>query len=524
MKQNEFRKVVRLAPGVQLEPLYRGQMLDCRLHLLGDRQRQLLRAYSEVIHRLSRNSEPASAAADVLDSAEIAQYYDVSVSDGCVKLTLGDAAFQEQYPLRLDDFALRVTAGSRAVTLPLPMYRFHAIGTLLPLLAGNYGDSDVLAQLERTLGAEEQEWSRGLLATLDAQRCLQRGPIRPNSFLASSVRPRVTFVGHTSVLLQTAASAILTDPLLRTAYSPAKAFDVARLDLNAICCTHAHWDHFNVETLLRFDKRIPVIIPRVHHATAFNPPMEPVLRRLGFQDIRELDPWESLQLGDIEMILVPFHGEQDEPGAKIDHYTYVYRMPGLTLYGGVDAYRDTCADMHDVLQRVRNEYHPSVAFLPISRMWYSYKHGGVNGFCRYVDTALLNEEFQYTAGPEEAAEWVRVLDVSTVVPYATFTFSPLSMLDLTNENEFARVNEFATALNQKGLGATLLPLRPLDALDLSDLDGSAHAAKRRRLLCAWHRIGAQVSGLNRGLRRYAAYRYARRLLSGSGSSALSYHH
>jgi hypothetical protein len=45
------------------------------------------------------------------------------------------------------------------------------------------------------------------------------------------------------------------------------------------------------------------------------------------------------------MILVPFHGEQDEPGAEIDHCTYVYRTPGLTLYGGVDAYRDTFADM-----------------------------------------------------------------------------------------------------------------------------------------------------------------------------------
>jgi L-ascorbate metabolism protein UlaG (beta-lactamase superfamily) len=317
-------------------------------------------------------------------------------------------------------------------------------------------------------------------------------------------------------LLQTADATILTDPLIRTVYSPAKAFDVVRLDLNAICCTHAHWDHCDIETLLRFDKRLPVVIPRVHHATAYNPPIAPVLRRLGFQDLRELDPWDSLQLGDVEMILVPFHGEQDEPRAKIDHYTYVYRMPGLSLYGGVDAYRDTYGNMHDVLKRVRDEYHPSVAFLPISRMWYGYKHGGVNGFCHYVDTELLNEEFQYTAGPEEAAEWVRVLGVSTVVPYATFTFSPLATLDL--------VNEFATALDQKGLGATLLPLRPLEALDLSDLNGSAHAARRRRLLCAWHRVGAQVSGLDQGLRRYAAYRYARRLLSGSGSSAVSHHH
>lgn len=66
-----------------------------------------------------------------------------------------------------------------------------------------------------------------------------------------------------------------------------------------------------------------------------------------------------------------------EPGAVVDHYTYVFRSRDLTLYGGVDAYRDTSADVHDVLRRVRDEYRPSVAFLPISRMTYHYKHGGM---------------------------------------------------------------------------------------------------------------------------------------------------
>src|SRR5262249_16675956 len=135
---------------------------------------------------------------------------------------------------------------------------------------------------------------------------IQRAPINPNRLLLSSVRPRVTFIGHTSILIQTTEAAILTDPVLRKdSGSPRKAFDVTRLDLSAICCTHAHWDHCDVETLLRFDKRIPVIIPRVHQATASNPPIEPMLRRLGFQDIRELEPWESIQLGDVEMILIP---------------------------------------------------------------------------------------------------------------------------------------------------------------------------------------------------------------------------
>jgi L-ascorbate metabolism protein UlaG (beta-lactamase superfamily) len=467
---------------------------------------------------MSRPGDLKTIAAGVLESAEIQQYYDVSsLANGDVGLTLRDAIFQEQYPLDSDDFALRITAGSRVMTVPLPLERFRALGTLLPLLAGDKGDNEIALGLEETLDPDEQEWSRELLAKLDAQGFLQRGPMRSNSFLISPVRPRVTFVGHTSILLQTAGATVLTDPLLRNLLrSPSRAFDITRLQLTAICCTHSHWDHCDVETLLRFDKRIPIIIPSVHQATAFNPPIGPVLRRLGFRDIRELDPWQSQQLGDVEMVLVPFHGEQDEPGAVIDHYTYVFRTRDLTLYGGVDAYRDTFSDMNSVLTRVRDEYRPSVAFLPISRMVYRYEHGGVNGFCRYIDTTLLGQDFQYTAGPEEAAEWVRLLGVSTVVPYATFTFSPYA-----TPHELHR---FAVALKKNGLEATLLPLRPLDSLELSDLDGSVRAVRRRRLLRAWHRSAGRATLLDQRLRRYALYRFGWRLLEGSAPSTASHHH
>ena len=119
-----------------------------------------------------------------------------------------------------------------------------------------------------------------------------------------------------------------------------------------------------------FDKATPVVIPRVYKPTIFNPPMAPMLRLLGFTDIREADPWDRLQIGDVEMILVPFHGEQDEPGAEIDHYTYVFKTAGLSVYGGVDAFRDTFGEMPAALSRVREEHRPTVAFLPISRMEY----------------------------------------------------------------------------------------------------------------------------------------------------------
>jgi hypothetical protein len=145
--KEERRDSVRLAPYVKLEPLYRDQMVDCRLFLLGDRYRQLIRTYNEVVYRMSRKGDPMTIAAEVLESAEVRQYYDVSVADGCVKLTLHDAVFREPYPLRSEDFALRITAGSRTMTLPLPLERLRPLGTLLPLLAGNDGDVEIGVEL-----------------------------------------------------------------------------------------------------------------------------------------------------------------------------------------------------------------------------------------------------------------------------------------------------------------------------------------------------------------------------------------
>ncbi len=341
-------------------------------------------------------------------------------------------------------------------------------------------------------------------------------PQAQNSFLKSPARPRTTFVAHTSILLQTRTSAVVTDPLLRfSLHAPREAVDAARLPLNAICLTHAHWDHCDIQSLLLFDKATPVVIPRVHKPTIFNPPMAPVLKLLGFTDIREVDPWDRLQLGDIEAIFVPFHGEQDEPDAVIDHYTYVFKTEGLSLYGGVDSFRDTFGEMPAALARVREEHKPTVAFLPISRMVYSYRHGGVNGFCRYMDTSMLDRSFQYTAGAAEAAQWVRELNVDTVVPYATFTFNPRATP--------GEVADLLEALRQEGMNDRLLPLPTQGAVEPSDLDGSARALRRRRTLQQWFATGARASRLDRRLKQIPAYRFARRLMSGAGGAPAHHH-
>ncbi len=509
------KQVLRLVDGVNLEPQHDESTLDCRLLFMGDRYRQLLRTYPEVIYRLSRSKPLAEIRDFVSASAEILQYYDVTASDEAVAVTLRDSIFREAAPHSRLDLHLRVGRRGDWSSYPLTVDRLRALGHLVPLLQGDCSSEQVAARIE-ALDQDDRRWAKGLMELLAAEKFLEEGPQADNACLKSPARPRTTFVAHTSILVQTATTAVLTDPLLRPSLgAPRAALDAVRLPLAAICLTHAHWDHCDVQSLLMFDKATPVVIPRVHKPTIFNPPMAPLLRLLGFADIREADPWDHLQLGDVEMILVPFHGEQDEPGAEIDHYTYVFKTAGLSVYGGVDAFRDTFGAMPAALARVRDEHRPTVAFLPISRMEYSVADGGVNGFCRYVDTTMLGKSFQYTAGPNEATQWVRELDVQTVVPYATFTFSPRATP--------GEVADLLTELRAAGLADRLLPLPTQSAVEPTDLDGSSRAMRRRRGLQQWFATGAKVSRVDRRLKKNPAYRFARRLVSGA-STAAAHHH
>jgi L-ascorbate metabolism protein UlaG (beta-lactamase superfamily) len=492
--------MLRLRSNVLVEPRYAGYDIDCRLLFIGDRYRQLLRAYPEVVRRLTRFGSPERVAQDLRDSPEILHFYDVLQQNGKVGVVMRDEIFRTNAPIENLDIKLVVWEGARHRWYDMPLDRFRALGNLLPLLGGDRSAAEVSEQLRTALDGEALAWAEALLSRLSADGFLEEVPASgANVFLRSAARPRATLVSHTSLMLQSRRATVILDPLLRTGTTThERVRDIMRLKLDAICCSHSHWDHCDVASLLLLDKRTPVVIPKVHQATIFNPPIAPMLRLIGFDDIREATLWEPLRIGDIEIVPVPFHGEQDEPGAEIDHYTYVLRTDDWSLYGGVDAFRDTDGEMTEHLERIRREYQPTIAFLPVSRMTYAYATGGVNGFCREVDTSLVRQEFQYTAGPDMAVDWVRLLGVKVVVPYATFAFER-TMAD-------PELWQFDGEMGRAGLTDRLLLLRPLDAVEPTDLAGRWPAVLRRRLLRRWMWMAASFSGLKRRYGRRFPYR------------------
>lgn len=129
------------------------------------------------------------------------------------------------------------------------------------------------------------------------------GPPPPAQVDGSDLR--VTFVNHSTVLLQTAGVNLLTDPILSRRASPFSFAGPQRHrdpglrfedlpPIHAILLSHNHYDHFDTPTLRRLWRR--------HHPVVFCPLGNArALRRIGFREIFENDwgqsqPWGPFQV------------------------------------------------------------------------------------------------------------------------------------------------------------------------------------------------------------------------------------
>ena len=490
LKESEH---IRIRSGVGIDFVYRdpdegiSAQVDCRLMFMGAHLFEVRRAYSAAIRIFEEARGRPELRKRLEDSPEIQRHYESHEAAGKVCLVMREESFRQPGPLEGIEFALRITRGWRAHLHPLELARFAALGNLMPLLEGGRSEAEIRRALAERLPADDCAWAGEVLEWMKRENLIEADRAGDGPAWLGQARPRITFLGHSTLLMQSERSAVLMDPIVtRKMGSPKAALGIFRTKLDAICCTHSHWDHFNPETLIRFDKDVPILIPKVRRPSALNPPIVTMLERLGFRNVREVDVWEPITVGEIEIVPAPFHGEPDEPGAEIDHYTYVLRTKGLTVYGGVDTYRDQWGDMQPVLERVEREYHPGVVFLPVSRVVYTYRDGSLNQFCRYVDEDLVGASFQYTAGPEEAAQWSKSMGAGLLVPYATFGF--------TRWADRAQVMQFGAALKEIGAGDRFYPLRPLDAISAPDLERAARSRARRQLLLSWH---YGISGLRR---------------------------
>lgn len=168
------------------------------------------------------------------------------------------------------------------------------------------------------------------------------------------MRGRLTFVGHSTVLVEMAGERLLTDPLLVDGVAHIRRQvpvpDVEALStLSAILISHAHADHLHPPSLRRLGATCPVFAPRgcARH-----------LRRAGCETVVELDEGERHAVGSVGIEAVAAHhdGRRHPVGRPMAALGYLLDGPARIYFAG-----DT--DLFDGMAELAGRV--DVALLPV---------------------------------------------------------------------------------------------------------------------------------------------------------------
>jgi L-ascorbate metabolism protein UlaG (beta-lactamase superfamily) len=244
----------------------------------------------------------------------------------------------------------------------------------------------------------------------------------------------VTFIGHSSFLIQIGGLNLLVDPVfanwlivLHRIRRPGVAIkDLPPID--AVLLSHAHMDHLNLPSLRR-------IIRHTHRLTGKAPlaivpwNVMDLVEDLGFSSVSSLAWWQSIQLGNVEITLTPAKhwGARKMTDTHRGFGGYVIRSGGKSVYHSGDT------GYFDGFHEIRARLAPQIALLPIG----AYSPDSF----RSVHTS-----------PEDALQIFTDLRADTMIPmhYGTFCLSAEPM-----DEPLPRL---LAAADKAGIASRILPI------------------------------------------------------------------
>ncbi len=139
----------------------------------------------------------------------------------------------------------------------------------------------------------------------------------------AAIPPRLTYVGHGSVLIEMDGVRVLTDPVLRRWIGPLLRRGplpgaAATRDLDAVLITHLHPDHLDVASLRLLSGVPPILIPE--HGVAY-------LRERGFQRVVGLTRGAETAVGPLVVAATEANhsGRRHSTGGKGEALGFVLR-------------------------------------------------------------------------------------------------------------------------------------------------------------------------------------------------------
>ena len=176
----------------------------------------------------------------------------------------------------------------------------------------------------------------------------------------------ITFIGHSSFLLQMAQRKILVDPVLATRLVVLRRqrrpgitwAGMPAIDL--VLLTHAHMDHLNLSSLRRVVRRTrrltgqapAVVVPRG---------VEDLVAGLGFRSVQGLSWWEDLEVAGLHVTMTPAR----HWGARMFRDTHRGYGGYVVEGGGHRVYHSGDTAYFEGFREVGRRLRPEIALLPI---------------------------------------------------------------------------------------------------------------------------------------------------------------
>jgi Beta-lactamase superfamily domain len=287
----------------------------------------------------------------------------------------------------------------------------------LPLLDGRHTEEEI------TRAAQRDPAGARVLQALEAAGGLVA---IPDERFAIEDLPELLFVSHSSVFVRGDSASILVDPAILTStellsFEGRRPFQIVS-SVDALIVSHCHWDHLSFQTMVRVPRDTTIFVPRSKHRALVSPPLKVYLEAFGFEDVREVDDWEKVTIGDLEVTFVPFFGEPFGLDSRFDAFTYLIRTKGRTIYGSLDACHDEAGTMDPVLSRLGEENAIDVFLFGSSAQKHDPLYRAAN--MRHYSNELVGRPdlVRYHPNVDDVARWCGLLRPNAIIPYASFVY------------------------------------------------------------------------------------------------------